>query len=236
VVCPYGFWGYRYIIEQIPCRVERDDPPKPALPMYVRNDLPVHLTALINPALQNWETHALHLAQLAPAADLVLEQRDTFEGILTALAQAQADIFYVYTHGGRDELGRACLKVNDGDFIVTDDLDAYQVMFTDMQPLIVLNACDSARYSPQDFENLLLYFCKHGAAGVVGAQCGVSELLVDSIMAPFLTEFLRQVPAGEALYRARCLLLTGQQPDPRGLVYSLFAAADLQIAQGIADA
>lgn len=47
VVCPHGFWGYRYIIEQLPCRSERGDPPRPALPMYIRNDLPLKFTLSI---------------------------------------------------------------------------------------------------------------------------------------------------------------------------------------------
>jgi hypothetical protein len=52
-------------------------------------------------------------------------------------------------------------------------------------------------------------------------------------MKPFLAEFLKQVPAGEALYHARRSLLFNKQPDPRGLAYSLFAAADLKLAQAV---
>ncbi|MCX6033180.1 MAG: CHAT domain-containing protein [Chloroflexi bacterium] len=233
VVCPHGFWGYRYIIEQLPCRSERSDPPRLALPMYVRNDLPLKLVALINPTLNNWKTHRQTLTNLAPTSRLRVDQRDTLDTIFAALEQQEADVLYIYAHGGQDDSGRPCLKVANDDLIVEQDLNALRITFYGAQPLIVMNACESASYSPEDFESFILYFCKYGAAGVIGAQCGVTELLVDGMMKLFLAEFLKQTPAGEALYLARRSLLLGDRPDPRGLVYSLFAAADLKVAQAV---
>ena len=233
VVCPHGFWGYRYIVEQLPCRSERSDPPKPALPMYVRNGLPLKLVALINPKLNNWQAHRQTLTNLAPKDRLEVDQRDTLDTIFAALEQQKADVLYIYAHGGQDDLGRPCLKVANDDLVVEQDLNALGVTFEGAQPLIVMNACESASYSPEDFESFILYFCNRGAAGVIGAQCSVAELLVDGMMKPFLAEFLKQTPAGEALYLARRSLLFGAQPDPRGLVYSLFAAADLKVAQAV---
>ena len=232
VVCPHGFWGYRYIIEQLPCRVERSDPPKPALSMYIRNGLPLKLVALINPDLKNWKTHWQTLTHLAAATSLVVDEHDTRDAIFVALKQP-ADILYIYAHGGQDKLGRPCWKVANEKSIVQQDLNALRITFESTQPLIVMNACESASYSPDDFESFLLYFCKHGAAGVIGAQCGVTELLVDGMMTRFMAAFLKQTSVGEALYLARRSLLFGEQPDPRGLVYSLFAAADLKLAQAV---
>jgi hypothetical protein len=52
---------------------------------------------------------------------------------------------------------------------------------------------------------------------------------VDNFMPLFLTAFLAQVPAGQALYQARRERMW-QHQDPRGLTYSLFAAAELKLA------
>jgi hypothetical protein len=231
VVCPHGFWGYRYIIEQLPCLTERGDSPKAALPMYVRNELPLKFMTLLNPSLNNWATHSQNLIRLAKAK-LQLDHCETRDAIFQALKQS-IDILYIYAHGGQDPLGRPCWQVANDKLIVPKDLGAMRINFADAPPLIIMNACDSANYTPADFESFLLYFCKHGAAGVIGAQCGVTELLVDGLMKPFLAEFLKQVPAGEALYHARRSLLFNKQPDPRGLAYSLFAAADLKLAQAV---
>ncbi len=75
----------------------------------------------------------------------------------------------------------------------------------------------------------ILYNC--GAAGVLGTQCEVRELLAGEFMMRFLGDFLRQVPAGQALLQARTALL--HENDPRGLAYSLFAAADVKLGQPV---
>jgi CHAT domain-containing protein len=95
--------------------------------------------------------------------------------------------------------------------------------------LLILNACDSADYSPDSFEDMIQAFFKHGAAGVIGTQCTIHESLVDTLMPLFLTAFLGQVPAGRALQQARRKRMWENQ-DPRGLTYSLFAAAELKLA------
>lgn len=174
------------------------------------------------------------ISLLAPAARFEVDPCGTLDAIYEALEQQQANVLYIYAHGGRDKKsGIPCLKVANDNLIFEPDLRARKVIFESTEPLIVMNACESASYSPDDFESFISYFCKRGAAGVIGAQCGVTESLVDGMMKPFLAEFLKQTPAGEALYLARRSLLFGAQPDPRGLVYSLFAAADLKVAQAV---
>ena len=234
VVCPHGFWGYRYIIEQLPCRSARGDRPKPTLPMYVYNGVPLKLDALVYPKLSYWQSHRRTLEQLAQAGQVALNQLDTLDGIFAALKKPQADVLYFYTHGGRDkDSDSPCLRVANDDLLFEQDLNDLNVEFESNHPLVVLNACESATYSPTDFENFILFFCEHGAAGVIGTQCDVAERLVDGVMARFLVEFLGQRSAGEALFAARKALLFNDRPDPRGLVYSLFAAADLKLAEEV---
>ncbi len=115
-----------------------------------------------------------------------------------------------------------------------DDFDAWGVNWRQMQPLVILNACESADYDPDDYENLLHFFIQRGAKGAIGTQCEVKELLADAFIMRFFSHFLRQMPAGEALFAARRQLLYDYL-DPRGLVYSLFAAAEVKLAQPVLD-
>ena len=85
----------------------------------------------------------------------------------------------------------------------------------------------------------LLHCCRHipffsqrGAKGIIGTQCEVKEMLADAFIIRFFTRFLRQMSAGEALLKTRQQLLY-EYLDPRGLVYSLFAAAELKLAQPV---
>jgi CHAT domain-containing protein len=121
------------------------------------------------------------------------------------------------------------LQVAEKRFIKINDLEAWQVSWHHSSPLLILNACDSADYSPDSFEDMIQAFFKHGAAGVIGTQCTIYESLVDTLMPLFLTAFLGQVPAGRALQQARRKRMWENQ-DPRGLTYSLFAAAELKLA------
>ena len=139
---------------------------------------------------------------------------------------------YFYTHGGSDAFGTPYLEVGDGEQIELIDLDAWNVNFNEHQPLVILNACDSADYTPDNFENLLQFFCDKGAAGVIGTQCEVKERLADAFILNFFQSFLQQKLLGEALFQSRQILLK-EYLDPRGLTYSLFASADVKLAQKV---
>ncbi len=233
VVCPHGFWGYRYIIEQLPCRVNRQTAlPNGSLPLLIQNDIPLHFPALVYPHFNSFNRHWHNLQALAPRNRLKLTQVKTFEEIGTLIKGDAPDLMYFYAHGGRNDLGAPYLMVGNNEKITVNNLDAWGLNWPQHHPLVVLNACDSADYTPDSFENLIHFFWQRGAAGVIGTQCEVKEMLADALIIPFFRDFLRQVPAGQALFAARRQLLYDKL-DPRGLAYSLFAAADVKLAQPV---
>jgi CHAT domain-containing protein len=178
--------------------------------------------------------HLDHLRALAPQPPLEFISIDSKDGVRAALSNVDspADVLYFYTHGSL-HLGAPCLIVGADERIKYVDLDAWDVRLDHHPPLVVLNACDSADYSPESFENLLKFFCDRGAAGVIGTQCEIKETLADFVsIAFFRAFFLQQASAGQALLEARRALLRDHL-DPRGLAYSLFASADLKLAQSI---
>ena len=232
VVCPHGFWGYRYVIEQLPCRVDPGEEERSfTLPFQIPNGLPSRFSANVSTRLAQTEAGLESLRGLVGEDRLEMERFESLEQVRAELVDQAADILYFYAHGGVDDFGSPYLEVGESDQIKLIDLDAWDIRL-DNQPLIFLNACDSADYAPDSFENLIKYFCGVGAAGVVGTQCEVRELLATTFAAEFFKRFFRQVPAGEALYDTRLTLLNDHL-DPRGLTYSLFSAADVRLAQPI---
>jgi hypothetical protein len=235
VVCPHGFWGYRYIIEQLPCRVDPHQPvSRPDLPLEILNETPTRLAAGFSTRLHLLEQHRESLRGLAAASQLEIVEADALEEVKAALLEQDrpADVIYFYAHGGSDLFGSPYLEVGQDEKIQLIDLDAWDVELGRHRPLVILNACESAEYAPDDFENLIKFFCDAGAAGVIGTQCEVKEKLVDALIRGFFRDFFGQASAGEALFRARQGLLHDHL-DPRGLSYSLFAAADVKLAQAV---
>ncbi|MEN6373488.1 MAG: CHAT domain-containing protein [Smithella sp.] len=234
IVCPHGFWGYRYIIEQLPCRVDPHvSPPDKDLPITVRNAIPLRFNGIVYAKFNQLTHHWDALRAIASTANLEMVRLDNLADVRFALTQSSppADIFYFYTHGGSDPFGKPYLEVGGGDQIKFNDLDAWGVDLGYHQPLVVLNACDSADYSPDNFENLVRFFCIKKAAGVIGTQCQVNEDLANAFTLLFFSAFFKQSGAGRALFEARHKLLS--QLDPRGLVYSLFAAADVKLTKPV---
>lgn len=229
VVCPHGFWGYRYIIEQLPCRTVRSEPRTDALPMHIENHKPLELCAVVNTRLRMVEKH---IAALRAMSVMNVVQVDTLAGLKTELTASPrgSDFVYFYTHGGADDFGSPYLEIGKDTRVEPNDLDAWGVRFP-QRPLVFMNACDSASYSPDQFDDLIQLLCSRGAAGVIGTQCEVREMLANEFVLLFLKSFLRQVPAGRALFDVRHALLA--QGDPRGLAYSLFAAAEVRLERSL---
>jgi hypothetical protein len=236
VVCPHAFWGYRYVIEQLPCRLEPGETERSfALPLQIPNEIPSRVNVNVSTRLTQVDANMAALRSLAPEERLTVEQVASLNGLRAALVDADegGDIVYFYTHGGSDDFGSPYLEVGEGEQVKLIDLDAWDVKLLH-QPLIFMNACESADYAPDSFENLIRFFCGAGAAGVVGTQCQVREHLALAFMREFFGLFFRQAPAGLALFDARRSLLN-EHLDPRGLVYSLFAAAEVSLAQPISE-
>ncbi|HEY0173813.1 MAG TPA: CHAT domain-containing protein, partial [Pyrinomonadaceae bacterium] len=232
MVCPHGFWGYRYIVEQLPCFVDPQSPPPDfSLPAEVCNDVPLRFQGIISDGFTNLEGHLRQLQVLGGGGRVklaLLNSKDEARALLSRRTP-EADVLYFYTHGGFDEqAGYAFLSVGTGERIAYIDLEAWGVRLDERRPLVVLNACESASYTPERFENLIHFFYSHGAAGVVGTQCEVRELLANEFSLRFFESFVNNVPAGEALFAARRGLLY-ESNDPRGLAYSLFAAAEVML-------
>ena len=234
VICPHSFWGFRYIIEQLPGRLSRgQEPTQQGLPQWIRNKRPFPFTGIVFPAFDLLQNHWQRLRALAPQDDLKMTRLETFSTVERFFKNRdeRPNLIYFYAHGGKQN-GLAALKVADKMFITIQDLEAWRVKWHKSNPLLVLNACQSADFRPDSFEDMIQALFRHGASGVIGTQCTIYESLVNLFMPKFLSSFFKQVPAGEALFNARKQLMW-KNKDPRGLAYSLFAAAELKLAEAV---
>src|SRR6185295_5329513 len=95
-------------------------------------------------------------------------------------------------------------------------------------PLVFLNACGTLGYSPDALSPFLKALVDgRRASGVLGTEVPVAEALAGDFAREFLSRFFGGTSAGRALLEARRVLLT--KNNPLGLVYTLFAPADLNI-------
>lgn len=234
VICPHGFWGYQYIIEQLPGRLSPGQQPKhKQLPQWLRNTLPLEMVGIGYADFPLLPQHWQQLAQLASPTKFHLHKMTRRQPIEAFLQDnvAKPQIIYFYAHGGK-EAGMPYLKVANDLFITPNDLDAWNTNWRQSSPLLILNACDSANYDPDSFENLLQEFYQRGASGILGTQCTIYEELVEKLMLPFLKLILAANPVGQALLQVRRQLMFTER-DPRGLAYSLIAAAELKFAESL---
>ena len=70
-----------------------------------------------------------------------------------------------------------------------------------------------------------------GASGVIGTEISIFEPLACAFAENCLRYFLGGLPIGEAIRRARLVLL--KQANPLGLVYVPFVIGDLRLVDGM---
>ena len=226
VVCPHGFWGFRYVIEQLPYRLrEGETQGFPVADEALSNTLPLEVNAL-NFAFPNWPAHLQKLQTEFPASGLTLRTH-TGPEVETAFGEEnQPDLLYFYAHGGKAMEGpyfnlgseEAAKK------IWLQDLEDIAEPLGEKSYLVFLNTCNSTAYTPEMTENFIEFFFHKNAVGVLGSQCEIREEVADYFFRKFLHHFITGKPLGEALFATRWEMLE-KEWDPRGLVYSMFAPA-----------
>ncbi|MCT7953143.1 CHAT domain-containing protein [Ancylothrix sp. C2] len=217
-VCPHGFWGYRYSIEQLPCWVSNKHPTPSALVRQIQNELPLYLSFNVWREFNLWGEHQEKLKEAGSLELLTSEEIQQIEMTWEAYGN-QLDLVYFYCHGGVEEtLKRPYLEVSD-DRIYSNFLECYESTWKH-HPLVFLNGCATGDYGPESYVSLIDDFLNAGASGVVGTECPVSEPFAEH----YATEVLRRLFAGEPMGQA---MLTVRQEllqryfNPLGLVYSL---------------
>lgn len=239
IVCPSGFWGYRYIIEQIPAGLGESGAAGIDLPQLIENSAGTRFNMNVfadftycDQEIANYKSYeqAAQAAGAEPFTLALTQDRAAFDAeIKHALVSKQAPhLIYFYAHGGRDPKLGVYLRIGHKtttDYITVELLEDLGLVEGALRycPLVFLNACESGGYTPDDYASFIACFHAAGACGVVGAECSVWERTARAVAGGFFRRLFEGLPAGEALWQTSHALLANH--NPMGLAYSLFASS-----------
>jgi|GEM_PF-4748003 len=230
LVCPYAFWGFRYIIEQPLRPPDRYSSVIIALP----GDTPqLHLT--FGPELGLAREHAQIVLTIVGSRPATLygdrhisPAAQNTDALLAALSKGMT-LAYFYCHGG-NQGQRQWLQIGVNDPLFPDYLEdelreAWKQ--NNSAPLVVLNGCHTAKYTPNTFLSFIHRLGALGAAGVIGTEMPIHEYLGRYFGEFFLQRFLKGDPVGQIIYDLRLDLL--KRRNFLGLMYVPYCYATLHL-------
>ena len=233
VACPLRFWGFRHIVEVPPQQnAAGKTPPRR---VTISGGKSAQLAAGINGVLPLAATHFTKLAELLKHAAIWKYQSKDRNEILHDLSDPDLDVIYFYCHarGGMadPQYDPPCMEFQESSASPPGKLTPYDLDSNTPwphQPLVFLNGCSTAAFSPDAISPFIITFVRdRGASGVIGTEIPVHETLAGVVGFEFLDRFLAGVEAGEALREVRRELL--RQKNPMGLAYTLYAYSELKL-------
>lgn len=234
-LCPFGFLGYRYAIEQ------------PASTSSLVTSIPPSgLGIEMIAALTQYDIDKKILNAHIKTLKETLQEIDLREGRTKAeihdqLADPDLHLVYFYVHGHYDEDGPSAdtyLGVGDKEKLTGQDFqnwrfDWYQQsgsrVWNQIRPLIFINACHSLEIEPDALISLVDVFVGKGrAAGVIGTEARVNQVLAIDAAESFFKQFVNErKTVAEALHNIRIDFLS--KGNLFGLVYTPYCSADLRL-------
>ena len=235
-----NFIGMRHVIEQIPlqntlsvtdCSIPSDKP-QLSVSVNVNSGIDAQMGTDFVKTQQSFWANAT-----AVRKRMRVTSRTTRAEVVRALADGTTDdqIFYFYCHaestgltdpGGPDT---SCLVLTDARVTLGElNLDAPTSTQLRGNPLVFINACESAEMSPAFYDGFVPYFMAKGARGVVGTECKTPALFAVAWAKRFFERFLDGEPLGEAFLDLRREFLANHG-NPLGLLYAVHCDGDTQI-------
>ncbi|MDY7079260.1 MAG: helix-hairpin-helix domain-containing protein [Chloroflexota bacterium] len=252
VVCPWGFWGIKHVLEQPPQRISRKAKPRDLI-TEIRISDAARLSMNVSTRLFLLKTHHERIAQLPGIAQpLPLAGDDRPQAgqppaipgkdqVLEALKSHDLHVIYFYCHGGvtaeYTDWDVPYLSVGNAEDqrIVPSDLSqpdrrGRQVYCWPEHPLVFVNGCETVGLRPTVMSEFVRTFAELGAAGVIGTEIKVWEPLATFFAEGFLSRFLAgHQTVGQILRDLRHELL--RRYNPLGLIYTNYCSADLRLVR-----
>ncbi|MEO6446537.1 MAG: CHAT domain-containing protein [Gemmatimonadaceae bacterium] len=239
-----NFIGMRHIIEQIPLQptlsvsdsVIASDQPTLSVSVNVNRDIDRQMG---RPFVADQEKYWRDTAKTS--RQLRVKSRTTRDELVQALNDVQTDdqILYFYCHaeslplsagGGPD---KSTLVLSDASVTLGDlSLDAPTSLQLRGNPLVFINACESADLSPLFYDGFVPYFMAKGARGVVGTECKTPALFAEEWAERFFGRFLNGDPLGETFLELRREFLD-THGNPLGLLYAVHCDGDTHVLPGV---
>ena len=234
VLCPYGFWGFRHLLEEPPSIDEG------LLRTTIRVSTPAKV-ALVRSLALNHELATRHFAALQsylcpPFEALACDSR---ESLRSALADPALPLMYFYCHGARarfadSDIDEPVLQIGESDNIVPGDFGAWHdadlwtdAHWVDTAPLVFINGCETVKTEPKDLITFVEALAGLRVAGVIGTEIPVDQTIAGEVAVNFFRQLCGDPRAtvGMALHRTRIDLL--RKGNVSGLVYTPYCSMDL---------
>lgn len=239
VLCPFGFWGFRYDSEVL----TTSDGVNTAVLVAAG----ARVAALVTQKGVDEAEVEKHLDALSKCLNLLaqvdLEPVTTVAQAQTAL-RADIPLVYCYCHGVRPGGGDTVLSIGRGEALSPDRftqwakawLRSTPIYWDKVRPLVFINACHSVEINPDTMLSYVEAFVGGGgASGVIGTEATVhADLAMEAANLFFdsLTTVAdgRGGTVGEALERVRNRFLA--RGNMFGLLYTPYCWADLHLVAG----
>ena len=233
-ICPFGFWGFKYAIEQPPFVEDRP------LPTTIQRGEPSPeiLIALSSKPTQG----SLADNHIKTVRDSLLGFRvsDTEKRIelVKKMRNPYLDIIYFFGHGRYENRvspgdGITVLEMADGciapeDVMTWAKYDWPQGHWRENSPLVVLNGCHTAELTPATLVNFVDMFARAYASGLIGTEITIGEQVAIEAAEVFFNCFKNNAPVKSALNKMRKQFLS--KGNLLGLVYTAYCSMDLKLS------
>jgi hypothetical protein len=239
---PEWFLGLSHIVEHIPLQQKLlvtdsaiDSREGLTVSINVNPEIDAQMkTPLVGKQIDYWN----HLEGLG---QVKLVQRTTASDLLNALRSTQStpdQIIYFYCHAATQDLQKggpdaSLLVLGSQEKVTLKDLkqQAPSSKVLPGEPLVFINACESAELSPLVYDGFVPYFLAKGARGVIGTECETPAIFAVEWARRFFDRFLKGDPLGQIVLDLRKEFLS-QENNPLGLLYALFVDGDTRLEPG----
>jgi hypothetical protein len=236
LLCPLGFWGYRYPIEQKSKEREpiTDIPTSPKFEMVVaRTNKDLRKATKDRLKVHFKEIQGLIEEKITDRQLSIVESKADLK---THLGKEDLALVYFYCHGKRigDEI---FLSIGDDEEIPPVEFQSWvnnwliydnKTVWNEVRPLIFINACrslDMRLSAPIDY--LDAFISTAHAAGVIGTEVSVDQGLAIDFAKLFFESLFAGMDVGDALHETRMAFL--RQGNIFGLVYTPYCMVDLSL-------
>jgi CHAT domain len=246
VIDPELFLGMRHVVEQIPLQTGMlvDDTvidsgnPSLAVSVNVNADIDGGKLNLDGVARQLafWDKFAT-----SAGAKITVAPRRTRAELLAALRDGARDqLLYLYCHAITNAAGDPG-GIRNAAFLLTGNervtlADLYRESPTAKplpgNPLVFINACESAELRPEFYDGFIPYFMAKGARGVVGTECKTPAIFASEWALRFFPRFLDGEKLGDLFLELR-REFHSKHGNPLGLLYNVYCDADTRIQPGL---
>ena len=238
IVCPYGFWGLKHIIEQPSGAIHKQDGQwkfNQSDTVIVHRDCNIGVGVTYDIAQSKRERHIgritnplqAHLNPQTPAnnRDSVLEMLHSPE-IVYFLCHGETDVDQIPYLSIGDHVNDPSHQIYPntleqwGDKL---DLHAWQTT----RPLVFINGCHTAELQPGIVLNFVSAFTDLGASGVIGTEVSVLADMAMLIGELVLSRITNGMQVGQAIREMRWEL--ANRGNLLGLAYTPYSLANLRV-------